>query len=251
MTGAPNFVFVHGGGQGGWIWDETVEALRRQDAAASALALDLAGCGEKRGRDVSGLTSRDVAADAVEDLARSGLKEVVLVGHSNAGTVMPHMAALRPDLIRRMVYVSCMAAPAGRSVIQMLGTSRHGENDDEIGWPFDPKAAIGMEDRYRLMFCNDMEPAQTEAFLAKLGNDHWPTPAAVSEETDWRYDHLDAIASTYVVCLQDQILTPAWQERLAERLKCSRLVRLDAGHQAMNTRPHTLAEILLREAEAG
>ena len=43
-------------------------------------------------------------------------------------------------------------------------------------------------------------------------------------------------------------LPVAWQEIFAERLHADRVVRIDAGHQAMNTRPHELAAILLAEA---
>jgi hypothetical protein len=51
-----------------------------------------------------------------------------------------------------------------------------------------------------------------------------------------------------VVCLKDNILPVRWQEIFAERFKAERLARIDAGHQAMNTRPHALAEILRHEA---
>ena len=113
------------------------------------------------------------------------------------------------------------------------------------GWPFDPAVVTDMRERYRLMFCNDMG-ADTEAFLDKLGKDHWPTLAAV-QETNWPYDHLSGMPATYVVCLKDQILPVPWQERFAARHHATRLVRIDAGHQAMNTRPQAIAEILRQE----
>ncbi|HMO67599.1 MAG TPA: hypothetical protein PKD92_03940 [Novosphingobium sp.] len=45
-------------------------------------------------------------------------------------------------------------------------------------------------------------------------------------------------------------LPVAWQEAFAARLHADRILRLDAGHQAMTTRPRELAAILLAEAEA-
>jgi len=50
------------------------------------------------------------------------------------------------------------------------------------------------------------------------------------------------------VCLADGILPVAWQQKFAERFHAKRLVRIDAGHQVMNTRPQALAEILRNEA---
>src|SRR5436309_281842 len=136
MTDIVNYAFLHGGGQGSWVWNEAIAALHQQcqGKLGRVLALDVPGCGEKRGPDTE-----------------------------------------------------------------------------------------------------------------KLGHDAWPNSTYAA--TEWRYDHLSAIPSTYVVCLKDGIVPIEWQEKLAARYKVQRLVRIDAGHQAMNTRPHSLAEILRFEAE--
>ena len=246
-----DYAFLHGGGQGGWVWHETLAALERQydSEGYRAIAFDLPGCGQKRGQDTSTLTTRDVANAFVSDLADSGLQQVILVGHSNAGTILPLAAEMRPDLIRRLVYVSCIAPAEDKSVSQTLGSGLQGSNPDEIGWPVDPASLSDPSELFRHMFCNDMSDDYADRFLARLGRDHWPTESALTE-TGWRYDHLEGIASTYVLCLRDCILPLAWQEKLATRLKVDRRVRIDAGHQAMNTRPHTLAEILRLEAES-
>jgi hypothetical protein len=39
------------------------------------------------------------------------------------------------------------------------------------------------------------------AFLSRLGQDSWPAPTYSHQ--NWRYDHLDAVAASYVVCLRD------------------------------------------------
>lgn len=240
MPSSVSFAFLHGGGQAGWIWDETLAALAAQAGGAGvpAIAFDLPGCGTKRAQDLTGLTVRDVAAAFVDDLARSGLRDIVLVGHSNAGTIMPLVAQMRPDLVARYVYVSCMAPPPGQTVRQVMA-SRH-------AIPASAADAAPL-DRLRTMFCNDMAAGQIPDFLGKLGHDHWPTLSSL-DETGWHYDHLADKPATYVICLQDQALPAAWQETFAARLHVQRLVRIDAGHQAMNTRPHALAEILRHEA---
>jgi hypothetical protein len=96
-----------------------------------------------------------------------------------------------------------------------------------------------------LMFCNDMRDNLREAFLDKLMKDSWPESSMTHSE--WPYDHLERIPSSYVICLQDRILPPDAQETFATRFRADRLVRIDAGHQAQNTRPYGLAEILLAE----
>lgn len=244
MSRPLHFAFLHGGGQGGWIWDETLAALGQQTAGADirAKAFDLPGCGSKRNMDTSQLTVRDVAEVFVAELAASGLAPCILVGHSNAGTILPIVAELRPELVRRYVYVSCIAPPPGQTIREVM-RPRHPIDEAETA------AQADLSERLRRMFCNDMGEPQASAFLAKLGHDHWPTIQALSE-TDWRYNQLQGNPATYVICLQDQTLSPEWQEDFASRLGVQRRVYIDAGHQVMNTRPYGLAEILLNEETA-
>jgi pimeloyl-ACP methyl ester carboxylesterase len=243
-----DFVFLHGGGQGGWVWDETIAALQLQAGdGVRYLALDAPGCGAKRARDTCELTFAQVTAELVADIEAAGMKDVVLVGHSQAGTSMPGMAALRPDLFRRLIFVSCIAPDPGLTVVEMTAVRmrEHGHTEGSEALTDESRP---MRERYRVMFCNDMAPDEAETFLDKLGADQWPPSCYV--ETDWTYDHLADMPVSYVLCLRDAILPPEWQERFAERFHADRTVRIDAGHQVMNTRPQALAEALLIEAAA-
>lgn len=238
MSEKINFVFLHGGGQGGWVWNETITALKLQAGEeVCALAADLPGCGLKRDQDTTNLTVRDAAASFIEDLVTSGMTDIVLVGHSNAGTILPKVAEVRPDLVRKYVYVSCVVPPEGTSIMQLLRTKPSHVVHDQV-----PSAGKLAE-----MLCSDMAEEDTSQFMAKLGADLWPTLTAL-DESDWRYDHLHDKNSTYVICLQDQAHSVDWQETFAARVHANRRVLIDAGHQVMNTRPHGLAEILLAEA---
>jgi pimeloyl-ACP methyl ester carboxylesterase len=247
MSGPVDYVFLHGGGQGGWVWDETIAALKQQTQGqfGRALALDASGCGEKRGKDTAGLDVDGVVTDLLADISARGFQDIILVGHSQAGTILPRLAERRTDLFRRIVYISCIAPLTGQSIMQQMGTSLHGTNPDEVGWPFDPRT-IEPQKRFALMFCNDMNDAQASSFLAKLGRDTWP--AKTMTASDWRYGHVSRNPASYVMCLRDAILPLVWQETFAARLGAERVIRIDAGHQVMNTRPHALAEALRMEA---
>jgi pimeloyl-ACP methyl ester carboxylesterase len=244
-----NFAFVHGGGQGGWVWDETISALRVQANAelGLTLALDAPGCGAKRGRDTSMLSAEDVASELLDDIARATNDPVILVGHSQGGQAMSLMRRARPDAFRRLIYVACSIPLPGQTVMDMMGTSLHGTHSEQVGWPIDP-ATSSVKERYDLMFCNDMNEHQKLTFLAKLGKDQWP--ASTYSYSQWRNDHLATTPATFVVCLRDLSLPPAWQRIFADRFQAQRRVSIDAGHQAMNTRPQELAQILWAEAAA-
>jgi pimeloyl-ACP methyl ester carboxylesterase len=242
-----NFAFLHGGGQGSWVWDEAIAALGAQgESSIQTLALDAPGCGLKRGRDTAAITMDLIDEELIADIEAASFSNVVLVGHSQAGTTLPRLAEKRPDLFRRFIYVTCCAPMPGQTILQMIGTSKRGENPEEVGWAVALDASSPAE-KYRAMFCNDMSMGEGDAFLAKLGYDMWPRASIT--ETGWRYDHLSAISSTYILCEQDTSLPPSWQERFAARLQCNRIVRMKAGHQVMNTQPEKLAKLILELAE--
>lgn len=245
-----DIALLHGGGQGSWVWDETIAAMREQagESCGRIVALDVPGCGAKRGRDTTGLGIEAVIAELADDLDRLDLRDALLVGHSQGGTVLPGLVAARPHRIAAAVYFSCCAPLEGQTVGAMMGRGARGGAEQEVGWPIDP-ASDTREALFAAAFCNDMDDAATRAFLARLGQDAWPQATAL-ENTQWRYDTVRDLPSTYVVALRDNILTPPWQDRFAARLHAKRRVHIDAGHQAMNTRPHALAEILLAEAAA-
>ena len=238
-----DFAFLHGGGQGGWVWAETIGEIMRQSAgSARCLALDAPGCGTKRGRETADMAFAEISRELVADVRAAGLKDVVLVGHSQAGMTMPEMAELAPDLFARLVFVTCSAPLPGKTTLDQMGMGLHGSNPDQVGWPLDPMTT-SMEDRFAAMFCNDMDAEATGAFLGKLGSDMWPQ--VCYEHHDWRRDHLRNLPVVYVKCLRDAALPAQWQDIFAQRLHADTVVELDCGHQAMTTRPAELAAILL------
>ena len=242
-----NYAFLHGGGQGSWVWQSTITALAQQTSAAQlqTLALDVPGCGLKRGRQTDSLNIASIAEELIQDIEKRFTNNVVLIGHSQAGQAMCFMAKQRPELFKRLIYISCSIPLAGQNIQQMIGNGLQGENDKEIGWPLDP-ASSNINDQYTAMFCNDMDTEQTKHFLAALGQDIWP-PSTYTH-TDWPYEHLGDIPASYIVCLKDMSLPAAWQSTFADRFKAQRTIAIDAGHQIMLTRPHELAETLRTEA---
>ncbi|WP_317932293.1 alpha/beta hydrolase [Halioxenophilus sp. WMMB6] len=238
-----HYAFIHGGGQGSWVWRDTLAELRQQAGAELGLllALDVPGCGVKRGRTTDNLTLPAIAEELIADITAAGIDQVTLVGHSQAGQVMSLMVAARPQLFQRLVYLSCSIPLPGQTVLAMLGSGRHGEQEHEVGWPLSPQSST-LEQRYRAMFCGDMAAGQAEHFLAQLGADNWP--AQSYRFSSWDYRPHTQVPATFLFCLQDRSLPLHWQAIFAERFNADHRVSIDAGHQAMLTRPHTLAEVL-------
>lgn len=236
---AANFAFIHGGAQGSWVWDSVIARLESE--GHGCLALDVPGCGVKRERDTSDIAFPDIVSELVADMDRAGFAGAILVGHSQAGTVLPKMAEAQPGLASQLVYLSCSLPLPEQTIIEMIGTSLHGQNPDQVGWPLDP-AESRDADRWEVMFCSDMDAETIAHFRANSSGHQWP--ASSYDWCNWDYQAA-AAPSTYILCERDQALPAEWQEKFAARLHCERMVRMDCDHQAMLTRPQELAETLL------
>ena len=239
-----DFVFLHGGGQGSWVWTDTIAALGQQTNGdfGRSLSLDVPGCGSKRARATDALDLPSMVSELLGEIQEAGFKDVVLVGHSQAGTILPLLIEAHPALFRRVMYVSCVAPLPGETVLNWRFSMPAGNSALASAPP------PGTRGRYRQMFCNDMDVESAETFLDQLGPDRWPKCSY--ETSQWRYDHLDPLPGSYILCRRDQVLIPSWQQILAERFRVKRLINVDAGHQVMNTRPQALAELLRLEAAA-
>lgn len=123
MTSPVDYVFLHGGGQGGWVWQETMTALHQQTGGkfARVLALDAPGCGEKRGRNTAGLDVDDVVTELLADISARGLKDVILVGHSQAGTMLPRLPFELTGASRRVNPGSAAHRPAAQTLVTTGG----------------------------------------------------------------------------------------------------------------------------------
>ena len=112
-------VFLHGGGMGGWVWEDVANALRKD--GHKVLTPTFTGFGERShliGRDVT----HDVhVQDIVNVLTFEDAKDAVLVAFSYGGSVAPGVVARAGDRIRRVVYLDGIVPDAGKSVGEAMG----------------------------------------------------------------------------------------------------------------------------------
>jgi pimeloyl-ACP methyl ester carboxylesterase len=100
--GEPETVLLHGGFESARSWDLLALTLERP-----ALALDLPGCGRSDWIQDGNYWSA-APADVAEGLERFVRAPTTLVGLSFGGIVAIRVAALRPDLIRRLVLIDVL-----------------------------------------------------------------------------------------------------------------------------------------------
>ena len=144
----PAMLLIPGAWMGGWIWDPTIERLRRTGVIAHTLTLT------GLDPDVPATALAQVRlADHVDDAVRAVESidhPVVVVGHSYSGLLAGIVADRLPDQVVRIVIVAGFFPRNGRSLLDDWGSSndeRESERADieRAGMVWAPPPAEGIE----------------------------------------------------------------------------------------------------------
>lgn len=220
------FVLVHGAWHGGWCWKKLTPLLRA--AGHDVLAVTLTGLGER-----SHLLNADVDLDThVQDVALTleyeDVANVVLVGHSYAGMLIPAVAEAEPDRVSQLVWVDAFLPQDGKALADYAPVPPPRDDGFRIPSP-GPIQAFGVTDEADVAWA---QPRLGDQPLATFTQ-----PARMSEETH------AAIPKTYIQCS-----TTPWFAEAANRAKRQGFdyhSLVTAGHDAMITQPEELAKLLL------
>lgn len=97
---APEYVFIHGGGQNAHTWDTLLVLM-----GAPAICIDLPGHGRSDRRDDRDYGPWHNAAVVAETVEKLGVASSVLVGMSLGGATAIRLASQRPDLFHHNVII--------------------------------------------------------------------------------------------------------------------------------------------------
>lgn len=219
-------LLVHGAFCRGWVWDGTVLALRA--AGHRAETIDLPSSGP------TASSLGDLYADIEATSAVLGTldDDVVLVGHSGGGMVLTALAD--HPRVRRSVYVAALWAPAGQSVVDLLG----GGFPDWMTAREDGAVQVsGDADVVHEALCRDVDPDRfvTDVFpryvLTSISSLSAPCTAPQPMHP-----------SSYVICEQDRAVPPEAQEAMAGAAEHT--YRLPSSHSPLLSMPQRLAEAI-------
>lgn len=250
MTASPHpvrdIVLVHGAWHGGWCWGPVRTIL--ESAGYRVHTPTLPGLGERAAELDAGIGLNTHIADAERFVAKRGLTNFILVGHSYGGMVITGLADVLKDQIAHIVYLDAALPKDGESMIS-YGEPR-------------PKAVIdAAEAAIRGMAPDGAAMAPFPAALLGIPADHplhdWAsdrlTPHPLKTWLDpitLRREGPAGLPRTYVHCVEPALAQtqfpyiasqtaadPAWNYR-----------ELATGHDAMITDPQGVAHILLEAA---
>ncbi|MFC1944867.1 alpha/beta fold hydrolase [Chloroflexota bacterium] len=234
MKSLTDFVLVHGGAHAGWCWEPMIPHLRENPRVGEVLALDLVGHGSRlKEKPLDEITLEDYVHDIANALQE--LPNVVLVGHSLAGVSVPQAIARVPEHVKRVVLISATVPPDGQSAMDTMKVMR------EFGVILGPSTGEEFEEWARRSFCSDMDESTSRWVIKSLG----PEPRLPLATPVSYIDLPTNIPLTYIVLTADQVLTAELQRWMSRNLDCAEVVEMEAGHDAMVSRPRELASVLL------
>ena len=231
------YVLVHGIGHGAWCFYKVIAGL--EQAGQKVIAPDLPGMGTDR------TSYKDVTlggwAKFVCGIIEKQTGPVILVGHSRGGLVCSQAAEYCPDRIEKLVYLASTLVKSGES---LLNNSMAGPSPllQHVIFAEDGLSARVHLDSIKALFyhdCSEDDIALARTCLCAEPLAPVGTPLKLTEERYWR------IPKIYVSTLQDKLLDPALQKKLAAWAKCERVIEMNTSHSPFFSAPDELVANLL------
>ncbi len=221
-----HYICVHGVCHGGWCWEQT--------------RIDL----EKLGHSVSTpdlpLTSLEDDASAVRAVLDESAEQCVLVGHSYGGLVISKAACDRTD-INHLVYIAAIMIGKDEVFMELAAAyptelSEHVIISDDGTYTVDKHNAVNI-------FYNRCKPDIAIKAAQRLRSTAVECVATPAGSEPW-----SSFPSTYVLCQQDNAVSPELQQLMSKR--AAKTVSIDTDHSPFYSSPDELLTILHEAGEA-
>lgn len=233
------FLFVHGGWQGGWCWDQVAQRLRAQGHETHTPTL--------LGLEADLVTRKDVLASEmaehlVAEIRRLDLTELVLVGHSGGGPIGQLVHELVPERLARLVFVDAWVLLDGERVYDVLPAPL--AESLQAAAAASPERMIPMPlEFWRAGLLNDLTPEQADRWLERVV----PCPDGWMSEPLRLSGFAHSRVPTSYVFLDDDLSVPRETfQNCADRLHEPVVTSSPGSHEAMLSQPGPLADALLR-----
>ena len=232
----PYFLLIHGAWHGGWVWNEISDILRYQRYSVSTPTLT--GLGEKKHLLSSKITIETFIEDVVNHIVFENLYNIILVGHSFAGSVISGVADRLKDRIQKLIYFDAMILIDGQkpfditpkeTVEQRIELAKKFGNNISI--PAPSADAFGVFDiKKSLLLEEKLTPHPLSAFQSKL---------ILKNEVG------NGIPLSYIFCTKPVYKSLESSREVVRKMKWP-IFELNAGHDAMLTHPKETLNLLMK-----
>ena len=232
----PHFLLIHGAWHGGWVWNEISDILRYQRYSVSTPTLT--GLGEKKHLLSSKITIETFIEDVVNHIIFENLNNIILVGHSFAGSVISGVADRLKDRIQKLIYFDAMILIDGQkpfditpkeTVEQRIELAKKFGNNISI--PAPSADAFGVFDiKKSLLLEEKLTPHPLSAFQSKL---------ILKNKVG------NGIPLSYIFCTKPVYKSLESSREVVRKMKWP-IFELNAGHDAMLTHPKETLNLLMK-----
>jgi pimeloyl-ACP methyl ester carboxylesterase len=140
-------VLVPGACLGGWVWSQVAADLRGD--GYDVYPVTLTGLGERVHLAHAGIDLETHVTDVVNVLEYEALEDVVLVGHSYAGTVVAAVADRAGKRLNAVVYLDTSPLPDGMAIVDAMTPEQRAqqqcvveESGDGWRWPVPDRESL-------------------------------------------------------------------------------------------------------------
>ena len=231
------YVLVHGGGHGGWCWVRLARVLRAH--GHEVYAPTLTGFGDRCHLRSPETAFDTFVTDVVQVVEFEDLTDVLLVGHSMGGVVIPRVAQEIPDRIRQVIWLAAVVCADGENLLQAVPPSP----EMTAAVTVLPNGTIKTDQRLIVEgVLSDGTPEEKEWVLAR----HRPYPQAALTEPGRLTEFLAlGLPTGYVTALRDVAVPPDRAAVFADRLPGAARAEVDSSHDCMISRPAETAAALI------
>jgi pimeloyl-ACP methyl ester carboxylesterase len=229
------FVLVHGSWHDGDLWEPVATQLRKQGHEVHTPTIAGHGNGVPKGVD-----HNDCTRSIVDAIVGADLRDVVLLGHSFAGSVIARVAEEIPGRLKRLIFWNAFVPKAGNCIIdevpshyrELFAQSAAASGDNTVALPFPV---------WREAFIQDADAELAAETYARLSSEPYQP---FLDKLDLKRFYASEIPKSYINATEDTALPPGewgWHPRMSSRLGLYRLVQLPGSHEVMFTAPVRLA----------
>ena len=231
------YILVHAAWLGGWQWETVAKTLKEN--GHTVLTPDLPGHGnDKTAPEKITMTSY---VNTLTDILDKQEESVILVGHSFNGITVSRVAELRPNKVKKLVYLTAFLLPNGGSFIGAVQGVKGSKAVDNFQLSDDKTYALVKEDEIQNAFAHDIPKEAFNGAKPYIV----PEPAAplmyALEITD---ENFGKIPKYYIECTDDKAI-PIEIQRAMYNGKVEKVFTLNSSHTPNFSQPDKLANILL------
>ena len=232
----PQFLLVHGAWHGGWVWKEMADLLRYQGYSVSCPTQT--GLGERKHLISSDITLQIFIEDIVNHIISEDLYNIILVGHSFAGSTISGVADKLKDRIKQLIYLDAVILLNGQSPFDIAPVEVVNErialaeqSEGKLSVPSPKAEAFGVFDvRKSLLLESKLTPHPLSTFKSKL---------VLKNEIG------NGLPLSYIICTDPVYKSLESSREIVKKMNWP-IFELKSGHNAMFTHPKETLNLFMK-----